>query len=183
MKKIALTLTMIFLVAQLSTAQESKFFNSGKMIVGAQTGFSALGLGYGANFEFGITKNIGILPSFILHSYSTGMVDWSFKVADLYGTYHYVPKDGFLFITPDKMDAYAMLGISWVSFGAKSGSTSEETASNIAFGGGAGTRYYINNKISIYAEGKYRVATFKTQSYSLAIGWYSIYAGVNFAIN
>ncbi len=161
------------------------YFNAGKMVVGGQTGFSALGLGFGGNFEFGITNNFGIMPSIIIHNYSSGTVDWSFKVADLYGTYHYKPQGDALFgmFKADKLDTYGMAGISYVAFGASSASSSEETASNIAFGGGVGTRYYFSDRLSVFAEGKYRFATFKTNSYSLAISWYSIYLGLNFAIN
>ncbi len=180
MKKIILAGFLLMISIQFTQAQNS-YFKSGKMVLGGQAGISALGMGFGANFEFGITNNIGVMPSFIIHNYSSGYTDWSFKVLDLYGTYHYTPRGGFF--DPKKMDTYAMAGISWVSFGAKSGNASEETASNIAFGGGAGTRYYISSKLSIFAEGKYRFASFKTDSYSLTVSWYSVSAGITFAIN
>ncbi len=181
MKKVIIATVFMFLVSQAGFAQNN-YFNSGKMVVGAQAGISALGMGFGANFEFGVTSNIGVMPSVIIHSYSSGTVDWSFKVADLYGTYHYKPKSGGFFDS-EKMDTYGMAGISYVSFGASSVGSSEETSSSIAFGGGAGTRYYFSSKLSAFAEGKYRFASFKTKSYQLALSWYSISAGISYAIN
>ncbi len=81
------------------------------------------------------------------------------------------------------MIAGGQAGISWVAFGAKSGSSKEETSSSIAFGSGVGTRYYFTDKLAVLGEGKYRFASFITDSYTLALTWYSIYAGVSFAIN
>ncbi len=181
MKKVAMVIILVLAVSQAGYSGDG-LFKAGKMVISGQTGLSALGFGFGANFEFGITNNFGIMPSFIIHNYSSGMVDWSFKVADLYGTYHYKSKKGGIF-NPDKMDAYGMAGISYVSFGASSSGVDDETSSNIAFGGGVGTRYYFNSKLSVFGEGKYRFASFKTDSYQLAISWYSIYVGVCFAIN
>jgi len=181
MKKLLIVAVLLFSVVQMGYSQ-SDYFNSGKMVAGGQAGISALGMGFGANFEFGITEDIGIMPSFIIHNYSAGTVDWSFKVADLYGTYHYKPSGGGFF-SSDKMDTYGMAGISWVAFGAKSGSSDEETSSSIAFGGGVGTRYYFSQKLSVFGEGKYRFASFKTDNYTLSLAWYSISAGVSFAIN
>lgn len=181
MKKLSLLIMTIFVIAQFGFAQENHF-SAGKMVAGGQAGISALGMGFGANFEFGISNSIGVMPSFIIHNYTTGSQDWSFKVIDVYGTYHYKPAGGGFF-SSDKMDTYGMAGISWVSFGAKSGSSKEETSSSIAFGGGAGTRYYFTNSLSVFGEGKYRFATFKTNSYQLAIAWYSIYVGLSYAIN
>ncbi len=180
MKKLVLVMVLMFAITQLSFAQD-KHFSAGKMIAGGQAGISALGLGFGANFEYGITNSIGVMPSFIIHNYTSGTQEWSFKVIDVYGTYHYKTKGGFF--SSEKMDTYGMAGISWVAFGAKSGSSAEETSSSIAFGGGAGTRYYVTDKLSVFGEGKYRFASFKTNSYTLALAWYSIYAGVSFAIN
>ena len=181
MKKTALLTVLILSFAQLTFAQD-KHFNAGKMVAAGQAGISALGMGFGANFEFGITNSIGIMPSFIMHSYTSGTQEWSFNVVDVYGTYHYKPKSGGFF-SSEKMDTYGMAGISWVAFGAKSGSSDEETSSSIAFGGGAGTRYFFTDKLSVFGEGKYRFASFKTDSYTLALAWYSVYAGVSFAIN
>lgn len=82
-----------------------------------------------------------------------------------------------------KMVAGAQAGISWVAFGAKSGSSDEETSSSIAFGGGVGTRYYFTDKFAAFGEGKYRFASFKTDNYTLTLAWYSIYVGVSYAIN
>ncbi len=180
MKKVYLLIVMIFATAQFSFAQNDHF-KAGKMIAGGQAGISALGMGFGANFEYGITNSIGVMPSFIIHNYSAGTQEWSFKVMDVYGTYHYKTKGGFF--SNEKLDTYGMAGVSWVAFGAKSGSADEETSSSIAFGGGAGTRYYFTDKLSVFGEGKYRFASFKTNSYTLALAWYSIYAGISFAIN
>jgi len=181
MKRILTAAVVLLSLTQLVLAQDNKYFNSGKMVAGAQAGISGLGFGFGANFEYGITDKIGVAPSFIIHSYSSGTTDWSFKVMDVYGTYHFMPKTSFF--DPEKMDSYGMAGISFVSFGAQTTGLKEETASSFAFGGGAGSRYYFSEKLSVFGEGKYRFASFKTDSYTLAVAWYSVAVGVTYAIN
>lgn len=181
MKKLFIISLLVLTALQFAVAGNDKF-SAGKMVAGGQVGLSALGLGFGANFEFGITNSIGIMPSFIIHNYTAGTQEWSFKVIDLYGTYHYKPGNSGFF-SGEKVDTYGMLGISWVAFGAQSGSSKEETSSSIAFGGGAGGRYYFTDKLSAFGEGKYRFASFKTDSYTLSLAWYSIYVGVSYAIN
>ncbi len=181
MKKLLTVAIVLLSLSQLAFAQDNKYFNAGKMVAGGQAGISGLGFGFGANFEYGITDKIGIQPAFIMHNYSAGTTDWYFNVIDVYGTYHFRPKVSFF--DPEKMDSYGMAGVSFVSFGAESPGTDAETASSFAFGSGAGSRYYFSEKLSVFGEGKYRFASFKTDSFTLAIAWYSIAFGVTYAIN
>jgi len=159
--------------------QENMHFNGGKMVGGVGFNLSGLGTGFGANFEYGLTKHIGISPAINIQSYSSA-VSWSFTVIDAWASYHKKLKTGFLgnFAGDPKVDSFIMAGPTFVSF--KAGS---ESSSKIAFGFGAGARYYINNKLSILGEGRYRFASFSTDHYNLAIAWYSIGVGVQYAIN
>ncbi len=160
---------------------QNDHFSAGKMLPAAHVDISALGFGYGASFEFGITNTIGVKPDITFHNYTIGTQDWSFIVIDAWGTWHTKPVTAIF--DPKKVDSYIMAGVTWASFGVTSGNASEETASSIGFGGGYGTRYYFSDKLSGMVEAKYRLATFKTNSYNLAIGWYTISAGISYAIN
>ena len=71
-----------------------------------------------------------------------------------------------------------MAGPTFVTF--KAG---DESSSKIAFGAGAGARYYLTDKISVLGEGRYRFASFSTDTYNLSVAWYSIGVGVHYAIN
>ncbi len=165
-------------------AQENKLFGAGSMVAGANIDLSALQLGYGASFEYGITNSIGIKPAIVIHNYDLGTTQWSFTVIDAWATYHFTGGGFLSFMDPKKLDNYAMLGASFVSFGVESSTGgSEETSSSFGFGGGAGSRYHFNDKLSFSAEGKYRLASFSTDSYTLAIGWYTLSFGVSYSIN
>lgn len=182
MKKGLLLLLLIFILPFATIAQENKYFNSGKMVATAGVGLSGLGLGYGVGFEYGITDNIGVFPAFITHSYESGIQSWSFNAFDIWGTYHSKSISSW-FGNSDKVDAYYMGGVTIVSFGVESGIAKEETSSSFGFGVGAGGRYHFSDKLAAYGEGRYRFASSKTDSYSLAIAWYSLNVGVSYAIN
>ncbi|RMH65344.1 MAG: hypothetical protein D6677_02710 [Calditrichaeota bacterium] len=176
-------IALVMLTLPLTMQAQDAHFGAGSMVVGGNIDLSALQLGYGGSFEYGITNSIGIKPGIVIHNYDLGTQTWSFTVIDGWATYHF-SGGGFLsFMDPKKLDNYAMLGVTFASFGVSGGTGNEETSSSFGFGGGAGSRYYFNDKLSFSAEGKYRLATFKTDTYSLAIGWYTISVGVSYAIN
>ena len=59
-----LTLVMVpFLVQAQQMQPEKTFFSGGKMVAGAGFNLSGLGTGFGANFEYGITKKFGVMPA------------------------------------------------------------------------------------------------------------------------
>lgn len=183
MKK-GLLLFIVLLLPIFATAQENKYFSAGKMVATAGAGFSGLGLGFGAGFEYGITDKLGIFPAYTRHSYESGTQTWGFNAFDIWGTWH-DKSIGNMFGNSDKVDAYFMAGVTFVSFAVENSvaNSKEETSSNIGFGGGAGGRYHFSDKLSMYGEGRYRFATFETDSYKLALAWYSINFGISYAIN
>jgi len=181
MKKFATIALLLTLLPMLSFAQDAKYYDSGKMVATAGIGLSALQLGYGVGFEYGITGKFGIYPSYMRHNYSAGSVDWSFNVIDVWGTYHAKDLGGMFNFGGDNVDTYGMLGVTFASFGVD-GLAGEESSSSFGFGIGAGGRYYFSDNIAFYGEGKYRFASFESDSYNLAIAWYSINVGVSYAI-
>ncbi len=183
MKK-GLLIVLVLLVLPMTTfAQQSKHFSAGKMVASAGAGFSVFGLGYGVGFEYGITDKFGIYPSYMMNSWENGFNTWSFNVIDVWATYHDKSISN-MFGSGDKIDAYYMVGATFVSLGVETAGASDETGSSIAFGGGAGGRYYFNDKVSAYGEGKYRFATLEAGNQTVgAITWYSINFGVSYAIN
>lgn len=182
MKKLILILTIAVLpmFAQAQMQPGNVYFDGGKMVGGAGFNLSGLGTGLGLNFEYGFNKKFGVMPALNIQNYSAGTVDWSFTVIDIWGTYHRKVNAGFIekWLGEENFDSFAMAGPTFVSFDA-----GNESSSKIAFGAGAGGRYYLTDKISVLGEGRYRFASFKTDTYQLSVAWYSIGVGVQYAIN
>lgn len=181
-KGFLILLLVLILPLSVFSQEENKHFDAGKMVASAGIGISGLGIGYGLGFEYGITDKWGIYPSYTMHSYETGSQTWSFNAFDIWATYHDKSINSW-FGNNEKVDAYYMGGVTLVSFGVENTGSKEETSSSFGFGFGAGGRYHFTDKIAAYGEGRYRIASFETDSYKLAIAWYSINVGVSYAIN
>lgn len=176
MKKLSLLIALVIMSTGVFAQANAKYYSAGSMIGGAGLNFSAFGLGFGANFEYGITDMFGIQAAINKNSYESGIQKWSLIPIDLYATWH---NNAFNsgFMSGDMVDTYAMLGATWTTYSVDDGSK-DESASGVGFGGGIGSRYYFNDHMSLGFEGKYRFASFEAGGYSLALAWYSI--GLNF---
>jgi opacity protein-like surface antigen len=167
------TSILLFAVIFQLSAQE---FSAGKMIAGANVGMSAFGFGFGGNFEFGFSNTLGVQGNFNYNSYDAGTVKWTITPIDIWLTYHTTP---FANIGDE---SYYFGGPSLVLFSAENSSGKSEAESGIAFGAGYGTKFNLNENMNLYAELRYRLASFKTPSYQLVMSWYSIYGGIQFSL-
>jgi hypothetical protein len=169
------TLVALLVLCTAVFSQDKKSdFGTGSMIANAGLSFSAFGLGYGGTFEFGLTDNIGVQAGFSLNSYETGNQTWSMSPIDVWGTYH-TDAIGF------GDEGYYMAGVSFVVFDVEVGASSEDaTGTFIGFGYGATKE--INKSLDFYFEGRYRLGTFETDTYSLTAAWYSIGAGISYSL-
>lgn len=171
MKKFSIIL-FVALICQLP-AQD---FGPGKMIAGANLGLSALGFGFGANFEFGLSEKLGVQGNFNYNSYDNGAVKWTITPIDVWVTFHTTPFGNI------GDESYYFGGPSIVMLSAESSGSKSETDSGFAFGAGYGTKFKLNDNMNFFAELRYRFASFKTTSYTLALAWYSVYGGVQFSL-
>lgn len=172
MKKVLLSLVLLFSLS----AQDLEKIGTGTMRAGVNVSMSGLGFGFGGNFEFGITDQIGAQINLATNSYESGTQKWSFVPIDIWGTYHTKAMsfgDG----------AYYMAGVTFTTFTVENTNVKDESDSGLFFGLGYGTLFKLGDKLTGFGEARYRLGTFETKSYKLTVAWYSIAAGVTYDLN
>lgn len=139
--------------AQMAVDKGTKFLNAGIGLGGWGGIGYAGGIGLGASFEAGVTKNITVGGIGAFRSYSGYGSYYSIGAR---GSYHF---NELLSLANDKVDLYAGLGLiysgwSWnESFVGIRGSYG-----GVGLGGHVGGRYFFSDKIGGYAEAGFGVA-------------------------
>ncbi len=176
-------LIVIIAILSLGVLTAQSQIGRGKMIAGGGFGLSALGMGATGNFEYGLSDKMGVMLSVGAQSYNSSGYDWSFIPVDVWVTYHSDKfKTGILKNFED-IDMFIMGGVTMTSYNYSNSST-DESSSSIAIGFGSGFRKPLKDKISVFGEGRYRLASFEyTGGAKLSVFWYSITAGISYTIN
>jgi hypothetical protein len=153
MKKIILLMLMVTVFA-------FDTYSQGAKRVGVQLAYGTkdLNFGYGARFEYDITKNISVVPKLTLYSGTSG---YGYSV-----TAWALDADGHYYFTTDGLNIYALAGLAYtqstvtstdISFqGGLSSDT--ETFRKFGFNLGGGIAFPLNKKFIPFAEVRYNTA-------------------------
>ena len=151
-----LVLTMAMVAPETSNAQ----FNKGKMFLGPAIDLGRNVIGLGAQFEVGISDNIGIggIARYWGDSetFSSGESSWSLIVIQATGYYHFMPGQN--------LDPYvgARLGYAVYDFSFDSNipgySYTGGGESGLFLNGAGGLRYFFNRSIAINGSLEFRLA-------------------------
>ncbi|MEX0685640.1 MAG: hypothetical protein WD267_07735 [Balneolales bacterium] len=167
MRKIKMVMLAILLLPAVSMAQmETK---AGDMVLTAGTSISDISFGFNGNFQFNITNKIAAHPAL---NYNT-MGGGSFLSVDAWAGYHGLSKIPYLNVNVNEksnLDPYLMLGPTFYK---------GELSNGLAFGAGGGGRYYLNQKMAITVEAKYRMMLGNSYSY---VKWYELGVGFSYAL-
>ncbi|MTI89089.1 MAG: hypothetical protein FH748_14120 [Balneolaceae bacterium] len=164
-----LVIVVIAFLISPGAAQAQMETKSGDMVLTAGAGLSALSFGFNGNFQFNVTNKIAAHPSVNYNNYGGGTL----LSVDAWAGYHGLKNIPFLNASAEgkeNIDAYLMFGPTYYS---------GQDESGFAFGAGGGARYYLNDKIGITVEGKYRMIVGDGYSY---VKWYEVGVGLSYSL-